>query len=75
MEQLSKKNIFLQVHYMPIYKHPFYHKQNYLVDLCSASENYYNKALSLPLYYSLTDDEFEFVIEAIQSLILNHVKK
>lgn len=64
MRKLIARGIYTQVHYLPIYKHPYYssmkkyeHK-NYV-----CSELYYKHCLSLPIYYALSDDEQDYVIE------------
>ena len=66
LEKLRKKNIYVNVHYMPIYNHYYYRsiKKSY-ADLVN-SEMYGNEALSIPNYYSLRDEEIELVIENIK---------
>ena len=75
MRALVEKNIFTQVHYMPVYKHPFYNKRNLDPGNCINSENYYNKALSLPLYFSLTYEDQDYVVNVLENLILRNLKK
>ena len=75
MKALSERNILTQVHYMPVYSHPFYRNKLVCSELCHESEKYYNKALTLPLYFLLSDDEQEYVIHILQSLILQNLKK
>ncbi len=68
--QLRKKNINLQVHYMPIYNQPFYKKKfnfdkkNFLV-----AENFYEQEVSLPIYYSLKKSEQLKVIISIKKIL------
>ena len=67
INHLLKKNINTNLHYIPIYKHPFYKKlgfQNYKI---KNTEKYYKEALTLPLYYSLSLKE--------QKKIINELKK
>ena len=69
MHRLRAKNIITQVHYIPIPMHPYYRGLGHTMkDLACAGE-YYKEALSLPLYYSLSDDEQDFVAEALLSAI------
>lgn len=64
-EHLKTKNIFCQVHYIPIYQQPYYVKrygQKHLENM----EKYYSQALSLPMYHSMTDEEQSRVIQSIK---------
>ena len=51
--QLKRKNILSQVHYIPVPMHYFYEKKGYNMKNLPNSYQYYNETLSLPLYYSL----------------------
>ena len=65
-EYLKSKNIFCQVHYIPLHKMPYYAGiVNFEIDL-SYSEKYYKHCLSLPMYPSLTNAEQNFVIDQIK---------
>ena len=65
-EYLKSKDIFCQVHYIPLHKMPYYAGiVNLEIDL-SYSEEYYKHCLSLPMYPTLTISEQDFVIEQIK---------
>ncbi len=68
---LKSKDIFCQVHYIPIYWHPHYHKLGYEKGLCVGAEEFYSKILSLPIYPDLKEDEQERVIEKINEFFQN----
>ncbi|MBW1649577.1 MAG: UDP-4-amino-4,6-dideoxy-N-acetyl-beta-L-altrosamine transaminase [Deltaproteobacteria bacterium] len=69
MEKLSARNIATQVHYIPVYRHPYYKKKfGYNYKNYPATENYYKKALSIPLYPAMTNSQVEYVIEKITAL-------
>jgi UDP-4-amino-4,6-dideoxy-N-acetyl-beta-L-altrosamine transaminase len=69
MEDLKSKNIITQVHYIPVYIQPYYQKNySYKSGDCPVAENYYQKALSIPLYPEMTDEEVEYVINNIIKL-------
>ena len=68
MLSLRKAGITTQVHYIPINHHPFYRKLNSKIKLTQA-ENYYEKALSLPIFYDLKDKEQKHIIYHIKKLI------
>jgi UDP-4-amino-4,6-dideoxy-N-acetyl-beta-L-altrosamine transaminase len=61
-EALHKKNIYAQVHYIPVYMHPYY-RQNGYSELCLRNaEQFYSHELSIPMFPSLTDEEVDYVI-------------
>mgnify|MGYP001157296541 CR=1 FL=1 len=62
MQNLRKHNIISQVHYIPLFLHPFFKGNNYNLNFFKNSLEYYNSSLSLPCYYSLDDDDIDFVI-------------
>lgn len=64
-EYLKSLNIYCQIHYIPIYKFPYYNKINYPITEFNNSEEYYSRCLSLPMYPTLTEDDQGRVIEAI----------
>ncbi|MCX8492453.1 MAG: UDP-4-amino-4,6-dideoxy-N-acetyl-beta-L-altrosamine transaminase [Cyclobacteriaceae bacterium] len=68
---LKTKNIFAQVHYIPIYQMPYYKKNGYENVSCANAEEYYSECLSLPMYPTLSEDEQGLVIETI----LEYTKK
>ena len=49
-EALHRAGIGVQVHYLPVYWHPYYQKLGYSKGLCPVAEDYYWRALSLPLF-------------------------
>ena len=67
MNALKDKGIGTQVHYMPLYRQPYY--QNlYGYQQLTDAEAYYASCLSIPLYVGLTDEQQDHVIRAILAL-------
>lgn len=64
-EHLKAKNIFTQVHYLPVHMQPYY-VSRYGKQTFANTEKYYNGCLSLPLYHSLTSEEQSYVISSIR---------
>ena len=58
-----------QVHYLPVYLHSYYEKLGYRKGLCPNAEKYYEESMSIPLYYSLTDEDVEDVIHAVKKVV------
>ena len=68
-DALHAENIYSQVHYLPVYRHSYYEKLGYQKGLCPNAEAYYEECMSLPLYYSLTDEDVEDVIHAVTKIV------
>ena len=69
MLRLREEKIFTQVHYMPVTSHPFYQKLGYKTSDYKETEKYYEEAISIPLFYSLTLEEQNRVINLITKLL------
>ncbi len=68
-EAMAAENICCNVHYIPVYWHPYYEKLGYQKGLCPNAEKLYEEMMSLPLYYSLTDQDVDDVIRAVRKLV------
>jgi len=63
-----------QVHYLPVYWHSYYEKLGYQKGLCPNAESYYESSMSIPLYYSMTDEDVADVIHAVKKIIAYYQK-
>jgi len=69
MEELRLKNIGTQVHYIPVHTQPYYRKNfGYKYGDYPIAEDYYEKALSIPLYPKMTDEDVYYVIGKVLEL-------
>ncbi len=67
--KMREKAIGLQLHYIPVYKQPYYRNSGY-ADLClPKAEAYYDATVSLPMFASLSDEEQRFVIETLLTIL------
>ena len=71
-DALWEENIHCNVHYIPVYYHPYYQKLGYRKGLCPNAEALYEEIITLPLYYSMTDDDVRDVIEAVKKVVENY---
>jgi dTDP-4-amino-4,6-dideoxygalactose transaminase len=67
-DRLRDCGIGVNVHYIPIYLHPFYRKLGFKPGLCPAAEAFYSEAISLPMYADLSDGQQSKVIEIIKEI-------
>ncbi len=65
LEKLRQKKIGVQIHYPPVYFHPYYQNIGYKTGICPNAEKFFYSELSLPLFYSLTDKDMNRVIETL----------
>lgn len=68
---LRAAGIGVNVHYVPVYKHPYYQHNGYGTVCCPNAEIYYSRAISLPMYPLLTDKEQEYVIGEVKRLCMD----
>jgi UDP-4-amino-4,6-dideoxy-N-acetyl-beta-L-altrosamine transaminase len=68
-DAMTAENIYVQVHYLPVYWHSYYEKLGYEKGLCPNAEKFYNEVMSIPLYYSLTDEDVDNVIHAVRKIV------
>jgi len=67
-DKLRAAGLGVNVHYIPVHKHPYYQKNGYADVCCPNAEALYSRLISLPMYPSLTDEEIEYVINAVKGL-------
>ena len=68
-EALRAENIGVQVHYIPVYYHPYYQKLGYKKGLCPKAEKYYEEAITLPVFPAMKNKDVEDVIYAITKVV------
>lgn len=67
-DKLRAAGINANVHYIPVYKHPYYQQHGYSEVCCPNAEALYAHMLSLPLYPDLTHEEQDYVIETLLNI-------
>jgi perosamine synthetase len=66
---IAETNMDVNVHYLPVYFHPYYRRLGYKRGLCPIAEEYYSRAISIPMFPKLTSDEIEYVIGKIKKVV------
>jgi len=61
-DYLREKNIFTQVHYIPVHLQPYYRNLGWKMGDFPVAEKYYQECLSLPMFPTLTTEELEYTI-------------
>lgn len=69
IQKLREKGIASQVHYIAVPAHPFYQSKGFSPDGYPAAKAYYEQALTIPLFYDLTDVQQDYIVETFRELI------
>ena len=64
-EELRRLGLGVQVHYIPVYWHPYYRDLGYQRGLCPVAEDIYSRSVSLPVFPKLTDAELDRSIDLV----------
>jgi UDP-4-amino-4,6-dideoxy-N-acetyl-beta-L-altrosamine transaminase len=67
-ERMRASGIGVNLHYIPIYKQPYYQKFGYRDTDFPCAEQYYARAVSLPIYPDLTPEEQDKVIQVVNQI-------
>ena len=62
-ERLRAAGIGVNLHYMPVYRHPYYAQFGFPEGYCPEAEQYYREAISLPMYPTLSEAEQDYVVD------------
>ena len=74
-EALRAENIGVNVHYIPVHLQPYYQKKfGYHLGDFPKAENYYSRAITLPVFPKMSDKDIDDVIAAVKKVI-NYYKK
>jgi perosamine synthetase len=70
MNQLRKYKIISQVHYIPVPMQIYYKNKGYKMKNLDNTKKYYDQCVSIPLFYDLSFDQQQYVINSIKELII-----
>jgi len=68
MNILKQMSIGTQVHYIPVYQHPFYRQLGYEDQKCSNAENYFKHCFSIPMYPAMSNEDINRVMNALEKV-------
>jgi UDP-4-amino-4,6-dideoxy-N-acetyl-beta-L-altrosamine transaminase len=73
-EALRAENIGVNVHYIPVYYHPYYQKLGYKKGICPNAEILYERMITLPLFPKMTDEDLQDVVNGVDK-VLSYYRK
>ena len=66
-QQLREKGIGVNVHYQPVYQHPYYvDRFGQQQGCCPVAERVYEQILSLPIFVQITESDVRYVVETLE---------
>jgi perosamine synthetase len=69
MLALRERGVGSQVHYIPVPHQPYYRKHGLSAGQWPNAERYYAQALTIPLYYGMSDEDVSHVIDTVTALV------
>ncbi len=68
-DRLRDLGLGVQVHYIPVHFHPYYQQLGYKKGICPVAEDFYHRAVSLPIYPQMSDDDVAWSIERVRQAV------
>ncbi len=69
-ENLRKNGLGVNLHYIPVHTQPYYQNMGFEVGDFPNAENYYNRAISIPLFYGMTFDQQDEVVRVLTDVLI-----
>jgi perosamine synthetase len=66
---LRAENVGANVHYIPVYLHPYYAGLGYRRGLCPVAEKAFGQLVTLPLFPAMMDRDVADVVEAVRKVV------
>ncbi len=67
---LREKGIGVNLHYIPVYLHPYFEDLGFKPGLCPEAESYYAQAITLPLFPAMKDEDVDYVCQCVKEAVL-----
>ena len=67
--ELRLNGVGVNLHYIPVHLQPFYEKKGFRAGDFPNSEKYYNRAITLPMFFSLTEKQQKKIVKILKEII------
>jgi len=64
-ESMRSNGVGVNLHYIPVYRQPYYERMGFIPSDYPESEKYYSQAVSLPIFPGLTEMQQEYIANAV----------
>lgn len=68
-EELRARGVGVNLHYIPVHLQPYYQALGFKQGDFPNAEQYYQDAISIPMFHGMTDDEQQFVINTLKEVL------
>ena len=68
-EKMKERGVTLNLHYIPVHTQPYYEQLGHRPEECPEAMQYYEEAMTLPLYYDLTDEEQNMIVDKLREVL------
>lgn len=68
-ETLHRAGIGVNVHYIPVYRQPYYEQMGFRTGYCPQAEQYYSEVISIPMYPALTPGQQDVAVKALHEAL------
>ncbi|WP_378950630.1 UDP-4-amino-4,6-dideoxy-N-acetyl-beta-L-altrosamine transaminase [Pelosinus sp. sgz500959] len=68
-EELRDRGLGVNVHYIPVHTQPYYRQLGFSHGDFPVAEQYYEQAISIPMFYRLTNEEQDYIIQSIKEVL------
>ena len=69
VDALWDLNIAWNLHYIPVYRQPYYEAMGFKAGYCPQAERYHKEEISLPMFPALTEADQEWVIDSLGQVL------
>ena len=71
-QAMHAAGVLVNLHYIPVYRQPYFEKMGFARGYCPEAENYFATALSLPMYPGLSEAQQDMVINTLKNAVGKH---
>jgi perosamine synthetase len=72
---LRAENIGVNVHYIPVHRHPYYRERLNSAERYPIAEDAYERLISLPMFHAMTAQDVDDVIHALKKVLFHFESK
>jgi UDP-4-amino-4,6-dideoxy-N-acetyl-beta-L-altrosamine transaminase len=69
-KELIKNEILVNLHYIPVHRHPYYENLGFKKNDFPEAEKFHRQVISIPMYATLKNEHQEYVIETLQKALI-----
>lgn len=67
--ELREAGIGVNLHYIPVYRQPYYEKLGCAAGACPEAEKYYQEAITLPLFSAMSEEQQDQVVAVLKRVL------